>query len=99
MLTAHGMLNERTIAVASSVKRVADQLGATPAQVALAWTLLNPSVAAPLLGARTLRQLEDNLGALKVELAEEQWLSSLRRVDSSSASRTISSRWTSFAQR
>ena len=71
MLTAQGMLNERTIAVASSVKRVADQLGATPAQVALAWTLVNPSVTAPLLGARTVRQLEDNLGALNVDLGEE----------------------------
>jgi aryl-alcohol dehydrogenase-like predicted oxidoreductase len=35
-----------------------------PTQVALAWTLLNPAVSTTLLGARTLKQLEDNLGAL-----------------------------------
>ena len=44
------------------------RLGRTPAQVALAWTLLNPAVTAPIIGARTLVQLEDNLGALEVDL-------------------------------
>jgi aryl-alcohol dehydrogenase-like predicted oxidoreductase len=72
MLTAHGMVNERTIAVASSVKRVADELHVTSSQAALAWTLVNPAVAAPMVGARTLRQLEDNLGALEVEFAQAQ---------------------------
>jgi aryl-alcohol dehydrogenase-like predicted oxidoreductase len=71
MLSAHGRVNERAIAVAKEVARVADRLSATPAQIALAWTLANPSVDAPLLGARTLRQLEDNLGALEVELDDE----------------------------
>jgi aryl-alcohol dehydrogenase-like predicted oxidoreductase len=71
MLSAHGMVNERTLAIADAVVRVADRLRATPAQIALAWTLVDPSIAAPLIGARTLRQLEDNLGALEVELDGE----------------------------
>ncbi|MGA2343614.1 MAG: aldo/keto reductase, partial [Steroidobacteraceae bacterium] len=71
MLAAYGRVNERTVAVADAVKRTADRLGATSAQVALAWTLSNPVVAAPIVGARTLRQLGDNLGSLEVELAEE----------------------------
>ncbi|WP_312038331.1 aldo/keto reductase [Streptomyces galbus] len=55
-------------AAASAVKEVASELGRTPAQVALAWTLHAPGVTAPVIGARTLAQLEDNLGALQVDL-------------------------------
>ena len=43
-----------------------------PAQIALAWTLLNPAVSTTLLGARTLKQLEDNLGALALRLSDSQ---------------------------
>src|SRR4029077_309049 len=64
----NGSLSERSPANAAVAKTVATELGRTPAQVALAWTLLNDSVTAPLIGARTLSQLEDNLGALEVEL-------------------------------
>jgi aryl-alcohol dehydrogenase-like predicted oxidoreductase len=71
-LVAHGMVGDRTVAIADMVKSVADDLGATSAQVALAWTLQNPIVVAPLVGARTLRQLEDNLGALDVDLDAAQ---------------------------
>ena len=79
-LVAHGRVNEGAVAIADAVKRSADRLGATSAQVALAWLLANPAVAAPILGARTLRQLEDNLGSLKVELAAEH----LAELDSAS---------------
>jgi len=65
-----GRLTERVITIAEAVKRVADEVGKTPAQVALAWLLANPLVSSPILGARTLAQLEDNLGALSVELTE-----------------------------
>jgi aryl-alcohol dehydrogenase-like predicted oxidoreductase len=67
----NGSLTERSLAIAEVVKTVATELGRTPAQVALAWTLLNDSVTAPLIGARTLSQLEDNLGALDVELPDD----------------------------
>src|SRR5712675_2514795 len=67
----NGSLTERSLAIAEVVKTVATELGRTPAQVALAWTLLNDSVTAPLIGARTLPQLEDNLGALDVELPDD----------------------------
>jgi len=71
MLAAHGRISEGAVAIADAVKRTADRLGATSAQVALAWVLANPAVVAPILGARTSRQLEDNLGSLEVELAAE----------------------------
>ncbi len=71
MMKAVGRVNPATIAVADAVKAVADEIGASSAQVALAWTLVNPVVAAPLVGARTLRQFEDNVGALAVELGAD----------------------------
>jgi aryl-alcohol dehydrogenase-like predicted oxidoreductase len=67
----NGSLGERSLAIAEVVKTVATELGRTPAQVALAWVLLNDSVTAPIIGARTLSQLEDNLGALEVELGDD----------------------------
>ncbi|RDI53234.1 aldo/keto reductase [Nocardia mexicana] len=76
-----GALTERGLAIADVVKEVAAQLGKTPSQVALAWTLQNPAVTAPIIGARTPAQLEDNLGALEVEFDAEQ----LARLDAASA--------------
>ncbi len=63
-----GKLSERSLSVAEVVADVAGELGCTSAQVAIAWTLLNPAVTSPVLGARTLAQLEDNLGGLEVAL-------------------------------
>ncbi|WP_024799775.1 aldo/keto reductase [Nocardia sp. BMG51109] len=65
---AHNQLTERGLAIADAVQQVANDLGRTPAQVALAWTLHNPAVTAPIIGARTPAQLEDNLGALDLDL-------------------------------
>jgi aryl-alcohol dehydrogenase-like predicted oxidoreductase len=65
-LTAHGL------EVAQVVKEVAAKLGTTPSRVALAWTLLNPAVVAPIVGARTLAQLDDNLGVFGISLEPEQ---------------------------
>jgi aryl-alcohol dehydrogenase-like predicted oxidoreductase len=42
--------------------------GATPAQVALAWLLARKPWIVPLFGTRTLGRLDENLGALSVEL-------------------------------
>ncbi|MET9859796.1 aldo/keto reductase [Streptomyces smyrnaeus] len=69
---ASGTLTERNLAIADAVQGVARELGRTPAQVGLAWTLRNPSVTTPIIGARTLAQLEDNLGALEVDFTAAQ---------------------------
>jgi aryl-alcohol dehydrogenase-like predicted oxidoreductase len=68
LLAATGRVNARAVAIADAVKAVADEIGVTSAQVAIAWTLRNPAVVSPLIGARTMRQLDDNLGALGVAL-------------------------------
>ncbi|MGK3960648.1 aldo/keto reductase [Sorangium sp. So ce118] len=69
---ANGSLTARGLDIAEVVKAVAAESGKTPAQIALAWTLLHPAVTAPIMGARTLQQLEDNLGALDVRLTDGQ---------------------------
>src|ERR1017187_7639378 len=47
-----------------------DQIGSHPADVGLAWLLEQPGVTAPIIGPRTLEQLDSNLGALDVTLEE-----------------------------
>lgn len=47
------------------------ELGEAPADVALAWTLVNPVVTAPIIGPRTMEQLEGSLRALEIKLEPE----------------------------
>ncbi|SEG83389.1 Predicted oxidoreductase [Actinacidiphila yanglinensis] len=61
-------LGERDLAAARAVQEVADGLGATASQVAIAWTRARSRAIHPILGARSVRQLRDNLGALDVTL-------------------------------
>ena len=64
-------LDERAFAVLDVVRRVAQETGATPAQVALAWVQRRPGVTSTILGARTVAQLDENLAALDLVLAPE----------------------------
>lgn len=80
VIASSGLLNETSLAIAAEVTAVAGDIGATPAQVALAWTLLNPAVTAPVIGARTLDQALGNMGALDVQLAPEH----IARLDAAS---------------
>jgi aryl-alcohol dehydrogenase-like predicted oxidoreductase len=68
----NGFLTGRGLDIAEVVKDIAAEAGTTPSRVALAWTLLNPAVVASLVGARTPAQLDDNLGALRLELDSGQ---------------------------
>jgi aryl-alcohol dehydrogenase-like predicted oxidoreductase len=78
---ANGALTARALAIAEVVKAVARELGRTPSQVALAWLLERSGVTGPIIGARTLRQFQDNLGALEVRLDADQ----RSRLDAASA--------------
>ena len=66
------LANEHTWTVVDALLEVAEETGRTPAQVAVRWLLQRPGVTAPILGARTMRQLEDNLGAVGWSLSGEQ---------------------------
>ncbi len=47
---------------------MAERLGVTPAQVALAWLLRQPAVAAPIVGASKIEHLEEAAAAVDLEL-------------------------------
>lgn len=64
-------ISEHEHAVVRVVQEVADQLGVTPAQVAIAWIRSRSRAIHPIIGARRLSQLEENLGALAVSLPAE----------------------------
>jgi aryl-alcohol dehydrogenase-like predicted oxidoreductase len=53
------------------------ELGEKPADVALAWLLKNPVVTAPIIGPRTMEQLDGSLRALEIELSDE----SMKKLD------------------
>ncbi len=63
--------NERTWSLLDALFAVADAAGKTPAQVAINWLLQQPGVTAPIIGARTIEQLEANLGSAGWQLGEE----------------------------
>ena len=58
--------------IVDGIRPLADAKGCTVSQLALAWVMSRPGVTAPLVGPRTLEQLEDNLGALDVEITDEE---------------------------
>ena len=64
----HPRLGANAQAIATEVGKVAASVGATPAQVALAWVLSHADAPIVLLGARNVRQIDENLTALGVEL-------------------------------
>lgn len=63
---------QRTWDVVEAVQTVAEETGSSMAQVALAWLADRPAVTSVILGARTLAQLEDNLGAAGLHLTPDQ---------------------------
>jgi 1-deoxyxylulose-5-phosphate synthase len=58
--------------IVDAVLHVAAQRGVSPAQVALAWVLLNPVVSSPIVGATKPEHLADAVAALDVELTNEE---------------------------
>jgi aryl-alcohol dehydrogenase-like predicted oxidoreductase len=63
---------ERTWRVIDAVRSVASGRGVSMAQVALAWLVDRPAVTSVILGARTVEQLDDNLGAAELHLDEKE---------------------------
>jgi aryl-alcohol dehydrogenase-like predicted oxidoreductase len=61
-------LSERMLILADTVRRIAEEAARTPAQVAINWLLTRPGVVSPILGARNIDQMKDNLGALEFSL-------------------------------
>lgn len=64
-------LQQRNIDIANTVADVARELGVTSPQVALSWIRQKAPGSIPIVGARTLDQLRDNMGCLDVALPQE----------------------------
>jgi aryl-alcohol dehydrogenase-like predicted oxidoreductase len=64
--------NERTNRILGAVDAVAQETGKTSAQVALNWLLCRPAVTAPIIGARNVDQLSENLGSSGWSLSQDQ---------------------------
>ena len=64
-------LTDHNLTIVEKCAEIAGQIGATTAQVALAWVQSRDGVTSSILGARTLPQLEDNLGALDITLSAD----------------------------
>jgi aryl-alcohol dehydrogenase-like predicted oxidoreductase len=63
---------QRTERVVTAVKAVAGDVGRSMAQVALAWLRYRDVPVIPIIGARKLSQLQDNLASLELKLSAEQ---------------------------
>jgi aryl-alcohol dehydrogenase-like predicted oxidoreductase len=62
----------RTACIIEALEKVSKQTGRSKAQIALAWLRYRPVPVIPIIGARKLAQLEDNIASLTVSLAPEQ---------------------------
>ncbi len=63
---------EADFRVLDRVIEIAGRRGVSPAQIALAWLLHQPTVTSPIVGVRNSRQLEEAVGALDLTLSEEE---------------------------
>ena len=72
---------DQTWSVIEVIRQIASDRSVGMAQVALNWVRSNSVVTAPILGARTIEQLEDNLGCLEWTLSSDE----LSRLDAASA--------------
>jgi aryl-alcohol dehydrogenase-like predicted oxidoreductase len=69
---AAARLAERNLRIAGVVREVAKETGHTPSQIAVNWVRHQQGKVIPIVGARTLAQIEDTLGAVAFELAPAQ---------------------------
>ena len=66
-----GMLqNDRAFDVVEGLEQLATDKGCTLSQLALAWCVHQPGITSPIIGPRTMEQLEDNLKAMDVEITD-----------------------------
>jgi aryl-alcohol dehydrogenase-like predicted oxidoreductase len=63
---------KRNLELVDQARRIADEVGCTPAQLALAWLLHQGDDVAPIPGTKRVRYLEENVAAADVELTGEQ---------------------------
>jgi aryl-alcohol dehydrogenase-like predicted oxidoreductase len=65
-------LTDKTFGLLDALRRIAGELGAPVAAVALAWVRQQAGVTSTIIGARTIEQLESNLNSLEVTIPDQQ---------------------------
>jgi aryl-alcohol dehydrogenase-like predicted oxidoreductase len=65
--------NDKGRAVLTALNEAAAEVGASQAQVALAWTMAHPAITAPLASATSVEQLDELMGAARLELPGDVW--------------------------
>ncbi|MFP4321615.1 MAG: aldo/keto reductase family protein [Anaerolineales bacterium] len=68
---ADGLLKDELRQAVKQLKPLADELGVTRAQLAIAWTLRQPGVSSAITGATRVEQLEDTLKAVEVTFSDD----------------------------
>ena len=61
----------KNLALVERLREVGEKYGRPPGQVAIAWILRNPAVTAAIVGARNAEQVEKNVGAVELQLTDE----------------------------
>ena len=64
---------EQAFQILDVLTPIAGDAGTTVARAALAWVVQRPGITSTIIGARTMEQLEDNLGALEVNLTADRF--------------------------
>jgi len=62
----------KNLALVERLREVGQRHGSPPGQVAIAWALQNPAVTGAIVGARSARQVEGNVGAAELDLTDEE---------------------------
>jgi aryl-alcohol dehydrogenase-like predicted oxidoreductase len=65
------MFTDQVFDLVEGLSLLAQELGCTSTQLAVAWSAAQPGVTCPIIGPRTVEQLDGYLGALEVELSDE----------------------------
>lgn len=65
--------NDKGRAVLAALDEAAEAVGALPAQVALAWIMRHPSITAPIASATSVEQLDELMGAARLDLPDDVW--------------------------
>ena len=66
------LFSDTAFNVLDVVLAIAAEKGCTPSQFALAWCAQQPGITSPIVGVRTMEQLEDNLGAIDVQVTDDE---------------------------
>jgi len=75
-------LREKSAKIVEEVQKISGEVGKPMSQVAINWVKQQPKAQMiPILGARSVKQLKDNMGVLDWKLTDEQW----KRLDEVSA--------------